>query len=330
MKESIICRIFLLFPVIFLLFSCPEPEHIDQDFDEWYKYDPRTAAAEIIQSMDITESFEYNNTIGEVRAGVHDIAVHGDFIYIRNAWFIQIYDKNTMEYIRTVEMDLKQLPIYGTGRFGGLVVTDDFVLILVNTPFDLSQLQWPPNSSWQMSLYNHPHFLLVDLDTGCFEIVNAEEALGIPLKTSEKVLAGFDKENGLFWVRQGVYNESIFYFYHYNKETASFVFHDKKNGFAVGDYWSSYHAQAVTIHGSTVWSGYIGDVWNAKMEKRDIDDPQKYLHVIDINYLGLHKHVLNLPTRFAFDGEHIYLTVIDLLKGNYKVKLLKIQPKKFE
>jgi len=87
------------FPVIlfFLLISCNPNDDINNDY---YKYDPGSAGAELIFSKDITESFKYkwmsNNgevtffTEIDVFDNVHDIAVHGDYVYIRTAYFINI------------------------------------------------------------------------------------------------------------------------------------------------------------------------------------------------------------------------------------------------
>jgi len=321
-------RCFLVGILLFIiaLISCPnhEPERIY--YDEWYPYKPFSAGAELVYSMDITESL--GKYTGEVKANQHDIAVHDDYVYIRTGYvkirtyeLIQIYDKNTPEHIRTVEIDFGSMPNW-SGFYGGLVVTDDFSLILINSQTDL--ISWPNVN--QLLDFNHPYFLFIDLNTGEYEIVDAEEALGVPLESRVKTLAGFDKENGLFWLREGLYDESLFHFYGFDRETRSFTPHGTKNGFAAGWYYSYYNAQAVAIHGSTIWSGFIGEIWDAELERRNIDNPQRRLQTIKIMHLGLHKHVQNIPARFAFDGEYIYLTVNDRFEGSDRIKLLKIKP----
>ncbi|WP_461255828.1 hypothetical protein [Treponema sp. R80B11-R83G3] len=317
-------------PIIFiLLISCNPNDDINND--DYYKYDPNSAGAELILSRDITESFEvkWMSKYGEVTFytkndvidNVHDIAVHGDYVYIKTSSFIHIYDKNTLEYIKTVEMDFKEKSIYvnriviNARQYGGFIVTDDFAIMLYNSTLDLLD----QNSSSFFNFYR-PYILYIDLETGEFEIADAAEELQISLDSKVLTFMGFDKENGLYWFRKSDNNESMFYFFRFDAETQSFIFQETKKGFVLD--WSNYKFQ-VAIHGSMLWRGcYIHDIREVGLEKCDIDNLQKRLQVIIINHLGLRKDNSNLPARFAFNGEHIYLTVMD--KTN--VKLLKIKP----
>jgi len=224
-----------------------------------------------------------------------------------------IYNKNTFEHIKTIELDRYSR----STKSGGLIITDDFAIMLVNSMSDLLE----PDNSPRLD-FIRPYISYIDLETGKLETTDASEALQVSLDSKLLTLAGFDKENKLYWFRKGAYtydDESIFYFFRFDAVTQSFISQGTKNGLDV----DSCDRFQVVIHGSTVWNGcYVRDIREVGLAKRDIDNPQNILQVILINHLGLHKYSDNGPYRFAFDGEYIYLTV----KDQGAVKLLKIKP----
>lgn len=316
-------RMYMLLVFFLSLFlpSCYYYEYLPRIIDR-VQYNPSLAGATVVQRFEFTGALAFiGSYIYYFMDNHYDLAVHGDSVYLWVNRQIMIFDKDTMEHKRNVVLrffDLERPEVYGGFlNLGSLVVTDNFSLMLCTG-------KWasPPLSGYESI---QPHVLSIDLETGNLEVLDPQITFGIELGTN--AIMGFDRENGLLWVRQGGFGESVFQFFSYDDETGAFTQQGTKNGFAVGSI-NQYHAQRVALHGSTAWSGYIGNIWDARrMEKRDIDNPEVLLRFIDILSLGLTREILNIPIRFAYDAPYIYLLVTDYTSdGYYRAAMLKLLP----
>jgi hypothetical protein len=276
-------------------------------------YNPAKAGAAIVESFEITgRIYAYSSPLRIVPG--YDLAEFNDCIYIRVNRTLLIYNKNTHQ--KTTEREIR---FSGSGSNhvigGGMVITGDKALLICH-----------------LSGHSRMNLVSLDLSNGDTEIINDTEALGIDLGLSYDEFMGYDEENDRIWflVKNDENDQYCFYFYSYDNDTQTFILEDTKAWFNAGSYtiYSEnpvvYITNGVSLYGSEIWdtayswNGHSPEPTMVGLHKRTLDNPDKLINFIDVEYLG----TLSTPESIIYDKPYIWIMVV----RNDKIEMLKLLP----
>ena len=286
------------------------------------QYNPEKAGAVIAEYFDITNKIVFPNKYdfleryGHVKIkSFYDITEFKGIIYIHIEGIIYLFNKKTMQKLTEIAIIFPDF-LNINFRSLGLIVTKNNVLLICG---DQTK---PPYPSYLFS---------INLSSGKAVLLDWEETFGLqPLFLTNRPMIGYNKQNGLFWLRIEESSASGtkcgFHFFQYDEKTKSFmrknvekapIMVGKKN--QTGIWWAF-------INGNAVWyNGYAGpntanDIWDVGIDLRSIDDPENSIHFIDVEYLG----TLSLPLSIIYDEPYIWI----MAERDDQIQMLKLLPNK--
>jgi hypothetical protein len=289
-------------------------------------YDPQKAGAAIVASFDITDNFfslETRTFYGQTIIEKIDFAEHNDCIYIRFRNWLCVFDKKTMQLLDEIRIIMPEkysfvLSAHTVFMNNGLVIADDYAFVL------LVDVTYPP----------YPRYLFsINLDTGNAELINERE-LGFTLNSGSPYYMGYDQKNNVIWFRVEDRNKNYHkdwitvYSVRYDKSTNTFMAIGKKEwGRKVNEFIddkTNPSLIASSVYDNVCWNVYFSDAPRlyvksiTLMDKRNMDDLTKSLHVIDVEYLGTQ----SVPPGLIYDPPYIWIMV----ERDGRIQMLKLLP----
>jgi len=326
----------VLLTMFLCFFTCccsgePRQNYYQPPVKEIKPYDPEKAGAVIVSSYDITDNIAFLETgkIGHITEKTnYDLAVYKNSLYIRIRNILYIFDKNSMQKLREIVINLPHeynfLPYSDPGYAisNGLAVIGSQVFMLFMDH---------DHRPYKVYLFN------LNLNTGKTQYIN-EEKLGIKFNNGIPNMMGYDQQRNAIWFRIEDYSEEAsgvyYYYFQYDTGTKTFTRIDE----AV---WSSEvgwakqktdpradpprcHLIATSISGNECWNVYIYSMPRRYEEaffvvdRRSMDSLTEPAGSIDVEYLG----TFSLPQSIIYDNPYIWM----LVERNDRMQMLKLLP----